>query len=192
METVHFNAIESPRLVLRRFREGDAGAFCLYRGDERVYRYQGEGWENMTPEKALCFVTEQSQAEPGIPGTWFQFAVEEKASGRLIGDCGVYTQPGGGQAMVGITVSPDEQRKGFALETLECLLGYLFDTLGMEKVEAEADARNAASIGLLEKAGFKREAFLPKNTFIRGEWTDDVCFALPRGEYRRKNKTSGQ
>lgn len=192
MDTVHFTAIESPRLVLRRFRQDDAKAFYLYRSDERVYRYQGEGWENMTPESALSFVTEQSQAQPGIPGAWFQMAVEEKASRCLVGDCGVYTQPGGRQATVGITISPACQRQGFALETLECLLAYLFDTLGMEKVEAQADARNAASIGLLEKAGFLRGAYLPRNAFIRGEWTDDVCFALPRGEFRRKNETSGR
>lgn len=186
MDNIHFNAIESPRLLLRRFREDDAQEFYLYRSDERVYRYQGEGWESLTPEGALAFVAEQSLAEPGIPGAWFQIAVEEKASNRLIGDCGVYTQPGGGQATVGITVSPDCQRQGFALETLECLLGYLFETLGMQKVTAEADARNAASIGLLEKAGFLREAYLPKNALIRCEWTDEVRFEMLPGEYRRE------
>src|SRR6185503_8430841 len=71
--------LSSPRLILRRLERDDAAAICGYRSLPEVARYQS--WESFGPKDAARFIDEQREAEPGVPGTWFQMAIVEKESG---------------------------------------------------------------------------------------------------------------
>src|SRR5881392_2611733 len=72
------NPLSSPRLLLRRLQGGDAAALCSYRSLPEVARYQG--WESFGPGDAAHLIEGQSHSEPGVPGTWFQLAIVEKAT----------------------------------------------------------------------------------------------------------------
>src|SRR3954471_8172307 len=80
-----FTRIESPRLLLRHFRDSDLPIFHAYRNDPELARYQG--WQAPTEAQARAFIEEVKALQPGVPGEWFQFAVELKQTGQLIGDC---------------------------------------------------------------------------------------------------------
>jgi RimJ/RimL family protein N-acetyltransferase len=54
---------------------------------------------------------------------------------------------------------------------------------GLHKVTGECDARNTASAGLLERLGFTREGRLRQQTWIKGEWTDDLIYGLLAEEW---------
>jgi RimJ/RimL family protein N-acetyltransferase len=51
-------------------------------------------------------------------------------------------------------------------------------------VTACCDARNAASSGVLERRGMRREGHLRESTWAKGEWTDDLRYALLDHEWR--------
>ena len=70
---------ETARLAARRFRPGDLDAFVAMRDDPEVARYQS--WDRFTEDEGRRFIADLATAEPGAPG-WFQFALEEKATGR--------------------------------------------------------------------------------------------------------------
>lgn len=77
--------IESERLILRRFKDSDLAPFGAYRNDPEVARYQA--WDSCDEQEAVAFIREMESAQADVPGEWFQFAIESKKTGALIGDC---------------------------------------------------------------------------------------------------------
>jgi len=66
---------------------------------------------------------------------------------------------------------------------LEALFTVLFGALGKHRVFGSIDPRNARSIALVERAGMRREAHHRESLWFKGEWADDVVYALLRREW---------
>jgi RimJ/RimL family protein N-acetyltransferase len=174
--------VSTERLVLRRFREEDAGALAAYRNDPEVARYQS--WSvPYSPERAHYSVRSMAAADPGQPG-WFQFAVTLERDGALIGDVGVNLDGNLRQAEIGYTIAPAFQRQGYGAEAVRAVLRYLFEERGLHRVSAECDARNEASARLLERVGFTREGLRRQHAWFKNEWADELLFGLLRAEWR--------
>lgn len=174
-----FSRLDTPRLVVRRFRESDMNYFMHYRNDPEVARYQG--WEAgvYTPKTARSFIRSLERVHPGMPGRWFQFAIELRDERRLIGDVALYSTADGSRGgEVGFTVAREYQRRGFAREAVTAVLDYAFFTLNMHRVVARLDVRNRASAGLCQALGMRREAHFLKNAWHKGGWTDEYLYAI--------------
>jgi aminoglycoside 6'-N-acetyltransferase len=158
VEDPAFERLETPRLVLRRFRADDVDAFAAYRSDPEVARYQG--WEPpYSRAEAERFVRSMSRRGPGRPGTWFQFAVAPRPDGALVGDCGLRTsRRDARRGELGFTFARMHQRRGYATEAAAAVLAYAFGTLGMVRIEARIDGRNERAARLLVRLGMKHEA----------------------------------
>ena len=145
MSKAIFCRLESPRIVLRHFRDADLPSFLAYRNDPEIAKYQS--WESLNEQEAHTFVQEQKTLQPGVPGAWFQLAIELKETGRLVGDCGLKVhQQDTQQAEIGFTLSRDYQSKGLASETVSCLLDYAFIQLGLHRIIAVTDCRPLCGI----------------------------------------------
>jgi RimJ/RimL family protein N-acetyltransferase len=179
---------ETPRLILRAFRPEDAAAFSAYRSEPEVARFQG--WSApYSLEQAQEFVTEMMQAVPGTPGQWYQIAMEEKASGQVIGDVAFHIEANSPQqAILGITLSGAAQGKGYATEAMQRLLQFLFEDLELHRVSAYIDVDNPASYQLVERLGFRREGHFIENTWFKGAWGSEYFYALLAREWREKHK----
>ncbi|MGZ4132588.1 MAG: GNAT family N-acetyltransferase [Actinomycetota bacterium] len=148
----NFHAILTPRLLLRRSRPEDAETISRYRSDPAVHMHQG--WDRTDPDGVRAEIEEMADRLPGEPGGWVQFSLEERDGGRLVGDVGISApvqEPG--VMLVGYTVAPEAQGRGYATEAVSALVDYAFDTLGAGLVRAYADAGNPASIRVMEKVG---------------------------------------
>jgi RimJ/RimL family protein N-acetyltransferase len=73
---------------------------------------------------------------------------------------------------------------GYATEAAFALLQWAFDTLDLNRVQAETDTRNAASARVLEKLNFMREGTLREDCVVNGEVSDSWVFGLIRREWR--------
>jgi aminoglycoside 6'-N-acetyltransferase len=173
-----FTELVSARLVLRRFAPADVDAFVAYRSDPLVARYQG--WDAPYPREAGEQMIASLQLDhPDTAGQWFQFAMALRSTGELIGDLGSATDAADDrQAEIGFTVSPGFQGRGYASEAARRLLAYLFGSRGKHRVRAGCDARNAPSAAVLERIGMRREGWLHESTWVKGEWTDDLLYAM--------------
>jgi RimJ/RimL family protein N-acetyltransferase len=178
-----FAALTSERLVLRRFRPEDLDAFVAYRSDPGVARYQS--WEAPYPRsQARQFLQELETIHPDTPGEWFQFAVALRATDRLIGDCAAHVPADDPrQAEIGFTLAPEHQGHGYATEAVRRLLRYLLIERGKHRVSATCDDRNTRSAAVLERAGMRREGHLLESTWSKGEWTNDLLYAVLRHEW---------
>jgi RimJ/RimL family protein N-acetyltransferase len=174
--------IETERLLLRRFRRDDAATLAEYRSDPDVARYQS--WDApFSLLRAETAVANFMASDPDKAG-WFQYAVERTADRVLIGDVAVHLHENLRQAEIGFTLAVAYQKQGYATEAVRAVLDRLFRVQGLHKVTGECDARNVASAGLMERLGFVREGLLRQQTFIKGEWTDDLIYGLLASEWR--------
>lgn len=186
MADTGFTELAGPRLALRRFRAADAPVLAAYRSVPEVALYQS--WDAPFPVAAAQKVIEEMLAShPDTDGEWFQFAAVLRGGpdgGELIGDCAACPDAGDPrQAEIGFTIAPAFQGKGYATEAAGLLLGYLFGARGKHRVTASCDARNRASAAVLERLGLRREGHLRESTWAKGEWTDDLLYAMLRREW---------
>jgi len=182
MPDVSFTELPGQRVVVRRFRPEDVAEFVAYRSDAEVARYQS--WDvPYPPEQGERFVAEMMTAHPDTPGEWFQFAVALRATGQLIGDCAAMPRADDPrQCEIGFTIAPRYQGRGYATEVVRLLVGYLFGR-GKHRITACCDARNAASAAVLERLAMRQEGHLRQSTWAKGEWTDDLLYALLHEEW---------
>jgi RimJ/RimL family protein N-acetyltransferase len=187
-----FTDLVEARVALRRFRPGDLAAFVAYRSSAEVARYQS--WDAPYPRAAgERFIADMMARQPDTAGEWFQFAVIVRSTGELAGDCAARPDADDPrQAEIGFTIAPEHQRRGYATEAVRALLGYLFGTRGKHRVTASCDERNQASARLLERLGMRLEGHLRESTWAKGEWTDDLLYALLDHEWRSLPKTESR
>jgi RimJ/RimL family protein N-acetyltransferase len=177
-----FEALVTDRLTIRRFEAADVPAFAAYRSVPEVARYQG--WDApFGEEQARRFVAALATSHPDAADEWFQFAVTESASGRLLGDVAAAPESDHRLARIGFTLAPEAQGRGFATEAVTALLDYLVHTRGKHRVTAECDARNLASVAVLERIGMRREAHHLRSVWSKGEWTDELVYAVLADEW---------
>jgi RimJ/RimL family protein N-acetyltransferase len=178
-----FTRLESERLILRRFEESDIAPFLAYRNDPEVARYQA--WDSYTEREATSMLEELESLQPGTPGEWFQFAIELKKTGALIGDCALKAEEDGRQAEVGFTLSRGYRGRGYAQEAVSRLLDYAFGDLGLHRVIAITDQENEPSFTLLERLGMRREGSFVQNAWFKGRWTSEYLYAVLEDEWSR-------
>jgi ribosomal-protein-alanine N-acetyltransferase len=73
-------------------------------------------------------------------------------------------------------------RHGYTFEAVAVMVPFIFETLGLHRIEAACLPENAASRSLLAKAGFREEGLALRYLQINGEWRDHVLFGLLEDE----------
>ncbi|MCD7901631.1 MAG: GNAT family N-acetyltransferase [Bacteroides sp.] len=168
--------ILTDRLIIRLAKPDDAQAIYQYRSDAIENQYQG--WFPESAEEVRNYITNMP-VSLDVADVCFQFAILTKNENHLIGDMGiVFTGHERMQAEVGCTLNKDFQGKGYATEALTAMVNYLFVALKKHRVVASIDPRNTSSIRLIERLGFRKEAHFKESYFLRGEWVDDIIYAM--------------
>jgi RimJ/RimL family protein N-acetyltransferase len=176
--------IVTRRLVLRPFRTGDLDAlFDLYRRPEVVrYLYWGTRSREEAQEDLQRRIT-QSRIDDDCRR--LALAVVLPDLGRMIGDVTLkWASREHRQGEIGFSFHPDHQGHGFATEAAEVLLGLGFDGLGLHRVMGRCDARNVASARVMEHLGMRLEARFVHNEMFKGEWGDELVYAILEDEWR--------
>jgi ribosomal-protein-alanine N-acetyltransferase len=97
----------------------------------------------------------------------------------FIGWCGLTRwNPDYRSASLGYCLDEAAWGHGYATEAARALLRWAFDTLDLNRVQAETDTRNVASARVLEKLGFVREGTLREDCVVNGEVSDSWVYGL--------------
>jgi RimJ/RimL family protein N-acetyltransferase len=180
-----FTPILTPRLVLRRFHQGDLAIFLAYRNDPQIARYQG--WSTpMSEAAARAFIEEAAGVTFGPTGYGGQIAVALATTNELVGDLYLGSPGGDGrQGVLGYSLARAYHGRGLMSEAARALLGYAFGVLGLHRMVASVDTRNDPSIKLLERLGMRREGHLRECYYDErvGAWIDEYLYALLRAEW---------
>lgn len=174
--------IEASRVSLRWLTRDDVDALYAIFSDPDVTRY----WSR--PPMAGRAEAEQLLAEIGEnfqSRTHYQWGIALRVDGPVIGTCTLFhMDEGNRRAELGYALNRKYWGQGYIQEALRALVGYAFDTLGLHRLEADVDPRNAASIRVLERLGFTKEGHLRERWHVGGEVQDALFYGLLRREWR--------
>lgn len=173
--------IETERLVIRLAEPKDAECIFSYRSDFSENKYQG--WFPDSVEEIRDYIRNMPKVLD-VNDICFQFAIFLTCEKRLIGDIGIiFTNHDNMQAEIGCTLNRDYKLQGYATEALNGMVRFLFETLNKHRIIASVDPRNTASIRLIERLGFRKEAHFKESYYQRGEWVDDIIYAKLKAEW---------
>lgn len=174
--------LEGERVRLRPFRTADRDALFAIYSDAQVMRYWGfPPWTELAQAEAhIASVLAITEPVPS-----FSWVLARASDDTLAGTTTLFgIRRDQLRAELGYCLAPAEHGKGIASEAVRLALGFAFGTLGLERIEADVDPRNAPSCRLLERLGFQREGLLRARWRVAGEVSDSVIYGLLRGELR--------
>ncbi len=174
--------IESEHIKIRKLKISDLSDFYFYRSNPEVTKYQG--FDTYTIDQSKEFIESQLSVQFGKAGEWNQLGIENKQTGKLIGDCAIKLGEYDVRiAEVGITISHMEQNKGYGKESLVAILNFLFSIMDFHRVTEIVDVENVASIRLLESVGFVKEGHFIQNIFFNGKWGSEFQYAMLKNQW---------
>ena len=178
--------LQTERLTIRPITMEDKNEIFEYRRDKATNKYQG--WIPETIADVEAFIGKLPQ-QINVPETWFQFAIVERATQKVVGDLGVhFIGPDNRQAEIGCTLNKAFHKRGYATEAIRKVLDYLFNTLSKHRVTTSIDPENISSIRLVERIGFRKEAHFIESLWMKGQWVDDVIYALLEKDWSRMSE----
>jgi ribosomal-protein-alanine N-acetyltransferase len=110
----------------------------------------------------------------------FYFLIQEKSSGKIIGECGYHTwNPTHRRADLFYYLNKDEYKnKGYMSELLPWVIEYGFQTMNLHRIAAFIDQNNIPSLKLLTKMGFRFEGIAREDYVVDGIPCDSHCYSL--------------
>ncbi|MEQ1703972.1 MAG: GNAT family N-acetyltransferase [Ilumatobacteraceae bacterium] len=169
------------RLTIRVARVADAPVFAAYRSNPEIAKYQD--WDMpYQAERALTRLTALEAFDDVAEGEWISFAIEHE--GEVVGDVVASIREGGGIAELGFTLAPEHHGRGYASEAASAMVDHLIANHGVHRIEASLDPENVASMRVLEGLGMRQECLAPLGYLVRGEWVDDLRYAMTAVERR--------
>ena len=174
-------ALHTARLRLRPFDDADADVLFAMHSSAHVLRFwDAPPWSDRS--RAARFITACRQMAE--EGTGTRLAVDRISDGAFLGWCSLTRwSPDHRSAAMGYCFEDAAWGHGYATEAARALLQWAFDTLELNRVQAETDTRNAASARVLEKLGFVREGMLREDCVVNGEVSDSWVYGLIRRDW---------
>jgi RimJ/RimL family protein N-acetyltransferase len=174
--------LDAGRVRLRWLTETDVPALFAIFGDPEVIRYWGQA---VLPDMAAAGLLLEVIRRGFRARTLFQWGVQA-ADGRLVGTCTLaYLDWANHRAELGFALGREFWGRGYMTAALPVVLEFAFGRLGLHRVFADTDPRNARSIRVLERFGFRREGVLREHYRVQGEPQDAVVYGLLRSEWAR-------
>jgi ribosomal-protein-alanine N-acetyltransferase len=173
--------LQTARLRLRPFTGADADALFAMHSNAYVLRYwDAPPWSDR--ERADRFVA--ACEDMAADGSGARLALDGGADGEFLGWCSLTRwNPQHRSASMGYCLPEGAWGHGYATEAARAVLQWAFDTLDLNRVQAETDTRNVASARVLEKLGFVREGTLREDCVVNGEVSDSWVYGLLRREW---------
>jgi RimJ/RimL family protein N-acetyltransferase len=177
------DSIVTERLLLRPFRPSDLDDLYAMRSLPEVVRFlYGDVRSRAECEELLAERMAQTRIEG--EGDGIGLAVERREDGRVIGDMSLWVRSAEHrQGEIGFVFHPGAQGRGYAREAATAVLNVAFGELGLHRVFGRTDGRNDASAALMRRLGMRQEAHLRENEIFKGEWGDELVFAILEGEW---------
>jgi RimJ/RimL family protein N-acetyltransferase len=131
-------------------------------------------WRPITPGSKDAPFTVGETDERHVP-----FSVVELAGGTLVGTASLWgIDTHNRNAHIGLGLRPASRGKGYGTDAVAVLCHYGFVVRGLQRLQIETLADNAAMLRSAERNGFVREGVLRSSAWVMGEFLDEVLLGL--------------
>ncbi|MEV5964707.1 GNAT family protein [Kribbella sp. NPDC051952] len=181
--------IETDRLTLRQYVESDYDDLLKLQANVDVARFLLH--DARTPEQVRDESLPKRVADlppMDVANQAFTLAVLLRETGQHLGEVTLFAQNTEQRTgEIGYVFHPEAGGHGYATEAATELLRLGFEQFGMHRIIARLDFRNTASAQLLQRLGMRQEAHFVRNEFLKGEWTDELVFAMLADEWVKRS-----
>ncbi|UQX01593.1 GNAT family protein [Streptomyces sp. RerS4] len=143
-------------------------------------RADSRPWRPITPGSRDPRLVVDDTEQGHVP-----FSVVELEGGSLVGAAtlwGIDTHHR--SAHLGLGLLPATRGKGYGTDVVAVLCHYGFIVRGLQRLQIETLADNAAMLRSAERNGFVREGVLRSSAWVMGEFLDDVVLGLLAQEWK--------
>jgi ribosomal-protein-alanine N-acetyltransferase len=180
--------LETERLILRRFTQGDADAmFRNWASDPEVTKFMM--WQTHADVEVSKTITNEwvSNYESD---SYYQWAIVPKDFGEPIGSiAAVKVDDATKMVHIGYAIGKAWWRNGYTSEALTRLVKFFFEEVGVNRVESRHDPRNPNSGAVMMKAGLTFEGTLRQSDWNNQGICDAAYYAILAEDYRKDKKS---
>jgi ribosomal-protein-alanine N-acetyltransferase len=177
-----FPLLETPRLVLREIARDDAPAlFAIYEDRQHMRWYGIEPYPDLAAVEARIRTLGELRrlANPGTP-----WAITSKHDGAFIGTCGLFGwNRSWRKCSVGYEIAKAAQGNGYMQEALTAALAWGFQTMALNRIDAQVHPNNLRSVKLLHRLRFEEEGRLRQAAYWSNRFHDMLQFSLLREDW---------
>lgn len=176
----YYEKMPGKHVYLSPMNEEDVEIYAKWMNDREITDNLGSSTMVFSEEAERSWVEENSGE--------YQFAIVERESDRLIGNCGIHSVSHTFQrAELGIFIGEEADRgKGYGKEVLSLLLEYCFDTLNLHNVMLKVFSFNERAVHTYKRVGFKEIGRRREAYFAKGKFWDDIYMDILRDEFTRE------
>jgi ribosomal-protein-alanine N-acetyltransferase len=169
------------RLLLRPLAPPDAADLFAVFSDPEVMRYWSSApWEDIGQAERYI----ASAAQDLASGAMLRVGIVVAATGQLIGQLALHHfDVQNRRCEIGYALGRAHWGKGYMAEAMRALLGHAFAELALNRIEADVDPRNPASMRALERLGFVHEGLLRERWIVAGEICDTAFYGLLKSDW---------
>jgi RimJ/RimL family protein N-acetyltransferase len=121
------------------------------------------------------------------PGQWLVLAIELRETSTVIGEVLLkWDSETNRQGELGYALHTGYHGRGLAAEAANAVLRLGFEELGLHRIHADVINGNTASTKLLTRLGMRQEGHLIESVFFKGEWCDQLIYAVLASEWRNR------
>lgn len=171
-----FPVLETERLLLRRIRNSDKHDMFEIRGNRETMKYIPRPVANTVEDAEKVIDMIDGFVERNERINW---GITVKGLDKMIGVIGyVRMNEDAHRSEVGYVLHHAYLRQGFAGEALDAVIQYGFKVMKLHSIEAIIRPDNIASMSMVEKRGFVREALFRDYVFHEGKYYDEAVYSL--------------
>lgn len=168
--------LETARLHLSEMALTDAPALQAVLAGEDQWRYQAVEREDMSDwGMRVGKYLEHRGADDRR--RLFVYVARNKSTGDLIGQTSL-SRSHPAIASLGFGVGGKYAGAGFATEMAEGLIGFGFDCIGLNRIEADVAVENGPSIRVMHKIGMSHEGTARACVWAQNKWWTEERFAM--------------
>jgi len=174
MEHKGTKRLETDRLILRRYIEADAEPmYTNWASDPEVSKYLT--WPTHSSVEVTKSLVTDWIARYENPN-YYNWVIELKESGEVVGNISVVEiKEKVGAAIIGYCMGKAWWGRQIMPEALSEVMRYLFDEVGMNRIEACHDPHNPASGAVMKKCGMQYEGTL-RQAGKNNQGLCDICY----------------
>ncbi len=172
--------LKGTSFILREWKNGDEESLTRHANNRKIAQNLRDVFPHpYTLQDAYCWIKMISGINKDIV---YAIVVDDQAVGGIGLHTGhdIYRY----NAELGYWLSEDYWGKGITTEAVKLILEAAFKDYPWTRIYASVFHTNKASMRVLEKCGFRREAILRKSIKKQGEYLDEYIFALLKQNYK--------
>lgn len=172
-----YNFLESERIYLRPFEEGDEAFFLKWYNDSET---RGKIGEVLPTSKAQAETIVKRNNKDSV---WF--AVVLKEDDAVIGETGLLRMFPAWRTTDLTIIIPDQryQGKGYGTETINLLMDYAFGCLAYNRISIGVVGFNTDALAFYKKVGFKQEGIQEQGYYYHYKYYDFIMMRILKDEF---------